>query len=262
MNDAGIFDQVPLWLLIICIALGVLLAIELGYRLGRFRGLQPKHEVESPVGAMVGATLGLLAFILAFTFGLAANRFQERREMVVEEANSIGTTYLRAGLIPEPQSANVKTLLVEYVQVRLQAATGEGIDQAMQRSEEIHRGLWQEAELVGRANDKSIPVGLFIDSLNETIDLHAKRIQIGLRNRLPAPLWAALFLLSAFAMGGVGYHAGLFKSSRSPATMILVTSFAIIMGLIADLDRPTEGALRVSQEAMLKLEESMVEGSS
>lgn len=86
MTNTSPIDAIPLGLLIGCIALGVIAAIEMGYRIGRYRARMSSHEVEAPVGTMVGATLGLLAFILAFTFGLAATQFQERREMVVEEA--------------------------------------------------------------------------------------------------------------------------------------------------------------------------------
>ena len=95
------------------------LALEGGYRLGRWRHDRPAEEKETPVGAMVGSILGLLAFLLAFTFGMAATRFEARRQAVLDEANAIGTTYLRARLLPEPQRTESAKLLREYVDVRI-----------------------------------------------------------------------------------------------------------------------------------------------
>lgn len=246
--------MIPLWLWTGGIALTVIAAIEIGYRVGRYRGRMSTHEVEAPVGTMVGATLGLLAFILAFTFGLAANQFEARREMVVDEANAIGTAFLRAGMLPEAQSAQVRSLLREYIAIRLEVLKTRNIEQTLERSDQLHRQLWQCAETAGNLHKESIPVGLFIESLNELIDVHAKRVQVALRNRLPILLWGALLFLTLFAMAGVGYHEGLFKSVRSPAILILVVSFSVIIALIADLDRPQEGVMQVSQEAMLQLQ--------
>jgi hypothetical protein len=101
MQINGPIDALPLWALFICILLVVLLSVEFGYRLGKYRRSRQEQEKEAPVGTMVGATLGLLAFILAFTFGLAAARFDARRQVLLDEANAIGTTYLRAGMVPE-----------------------------------------------------------------------------------------------------------------------------------------------------------------
>src|SRR5438477_2003363 len=95
-------DYVPYWALFPLALLFAWVALEGGYRLGRWRHARSEDEKDAPVGAMVAAILGLLAFMLAFTFSLAALRFDARRETVLEEANAIGTTYLRAKLLPEP----------------------------------------------------------------------------------------------------------------------------------------------------------------
>ena len=100
-RSATILDVLPLWGLFLTIVLLVLAAIEAGYRLGSYRHRYAGREKEAPVGAMVGATLGLLAFMLAFTFGMAASRFDTRKQLVLDEANAIGTTYLRTAMLPE-----------------------------------------------------------------------------------------------------------------------------------------------------------------
>jgi hypothetical protein len=112
-------DIVPLWALFLAACVSLWLALEGGYRLGSWRHARVPEEKETPVGAMVGSILGLLAFMLAFTFGLAATRFEARREAVLEEANAIGTTYLRARLLPQPLRTEAAKLLREYVDTRL-----------------------------------------------------------------------------------------------------------------------------------------------
>jgi hypothetical protein len=120
MQSSGPIDVLPLWALFIVILLVVLLSVEFGYRLGKYRRSRREEEKEAPLGTMVAATLGLLAFILAFTFGLAAQRFDTRRQVLLDEANAIGTTYLRAGMLPE-RGQEVRDLLRTYVATRLDA---------------------------------------------------------------------------------------------------------------------------------------------
>jgi hypothetical protein len=257
MPFAGPIDAVPLWGLFAVTVVVILLAIEAGYRLGQYRHRSAVDEREAPVGAIVGATLGLLGFILAFTFGMAAARHDARRQIVVEEANSIGTTYLRAGLLPDGRGAKIRKLLTEYVDVRLEGVQSGNVEKVLRRSDELHRDLWKEAEAVGKEHPNSIVVGLFIQSLNETIDIHAKRNFVALQNRLPGVLWATLFLVTILTMAGVGYYGALTSSRRSLALAVLVLAFSAIMTLVADLDRPQEGFLTVSQQAMIDLRTMM-----
>src|SRR5438045_1409782 len=119
MRSDGPLDFLPIWGLFAATLVLVLLTVEGGYRLGRSRRKSSEEEKEAPVGAMVQASLALLALLLAFTFGLAVARFDARRQLVVDEANAIGTTYLRAGMIPE-RGEEVRAILREYVEVGLE----------------------------------------------------------------------------------------------------------------------------------------------
>ncbi|MDA0834855.1 MAG: hypothetical protein O2955_03525 [Planctomycetota bacterium] len=116
-------DVLPLWAFFALSCLIVWSALETGYRIGRWRHRHASDEKDAAVGVIVGSILGLLGFMLAFTFGVAASRFEERRQTVLEEANAIGTTYLRTQLLPEPQRSDAASLLREYVDVRLNAAS-------------------------------------------------------------------------------------------------------------------------------------------
>jgi hypothetical protein len=259
MPKTQLLDYVPLWLLFTATIVVVLIAIEGGYRLGRFRRGRAEDEREAPVGGIIAATLGLLAFVLAFTFGLAAARFDARRQIVLQEAGVLRTTYLRAGFLPEGQRTTVRKLLRDYVDARLEAVRRKDVHMVLQRSEEIHRALWSEAEALERSEPSSVATELFTEAVNATINIHAERLMVSLDNRLPALLWATLYFVTALTMAGVGYHEGLTNSRRSLAILGLVLSFSAIMALIADLDRPQEGFLTISPQPMIDLRTTMGE---
>jgi len=250
-------DRLPLTGFFIATIASVLVSIEMGFRFGRYRRHHFEDEKEGPVGAIVAATLGLLAFVLAFTFSLAASRFDARRTVVVDEANAIGTTWLRAGLLPDNRAARIRPLLREYVEARLSAPRTGDLQHAARRSEELHGALWKEAESVGQQNPNSIVAGLFIEALNNTIDIHASRMFAVTQGRIPAPLWIALVVVTVLTMGGVGYFCGLSRSRRTPEVLVLALCFSAILLLVADLDRPREGLIQVSQQAMLDLQNMM-----
>ena len=160
MENNALIDALPLWGLFIAILGVVLISVECGYRLGKFRLSRREQEKEAPVGTMVGATLGLLAFILAFTFGLASSRFDNRRQLLLDEANALGTTYLRAGMLPE-WGEEVRRLLRDYIGHRLDAVRSGDVTEGIRRSENIQHQVWTEAETVAQKNLNSIVVGLF-----------------------------------------------------------------------------------------------------
>jgi hypothetical protein len=212
--------------------------------------------VETPVGEMVAATLGLFAFILAFTFGLAATRFDTKRQLVLDEANAIGTTYLRAEMLPE-RSAEIRALLRDYVDVRIEAVKPGKLEEGIRRSENLQNRLWQQTVPIAANNPNSIIVGLFVQSLNEVIDLHAKRLTAGARNRIPFVIWAALYGISFLAFAAMGYHSGMTGTTRSVVIITVAFTFSVVIALIADLDRSHEGVLVVSQQALIDLRRSM-----
>lgn len=256
MELTGLLDRLPLWTILPVTIAVALLSVEVGYRVARYREQHSVEEKESPVGGMVGATLGLLAFMLAFTFGLAGSRFEDRRQVLLSEANAIGTTYLRAAMLPEPMRTDTQNLLREYVEVRLEAVQSGNVDQGVLKSEEMHEKLWSSA-VAATEKDRSPITALFVESLNEVIDLHAKRIMAGLRSRVPSVIWMVLYVLAILAMVMMGYHSGLAHSRRSIAVIALVIGFSSVLYLIADLDRPGQGTLRVSQQSMIDLRNSM-----
>ena len=252
-------DVVPLWLVFAGLLAFFLIAAEIGYQLGLIRNRRAKHEKEPTVGGIVAAELGLFAFLLAFTFGLAGARFEARRETLLEEANAIGTTYLRAKMLPEPQRTEAQKLLREYVDVRVAAVQGGELENGARRSAEIHDQLWNAAVAAAEKDARSVPIGLYIQSLNSVIDLHAKRMFAALGSRIPAVVWLVLFAVAVLSFGSMGYQSGLTGVRRSPVTLPLALAFAVVMWMVVDLERPQEGLLRVSQKPMLELRSTMTE---
>ena len=257
MSGSAPLDAVPLWVVFIAAIVAIVFANECGYRLGRARGRRTDRESESPVGGMVGAEFGLLAFLLAFTFGIAASRFDTRRQILLDEANAIGTTYLRAEMLPDPHRAEVRRLLRDYVDVRLGAAQGASVDEAIRHSEDLHGRLWAEAVAAAEKDPRSVPIGLFVQALNEVIDLHARRVTATLRSRIPTPVWVVLGGVAILAFVAMGYHIGLIRTTRSPGILVVALTFAAVIWLVVDLDRPGQGWLSVSQQPMIVLRRTM-----
>ena len=134
-------DSVPIWCVTLLIVGALSISVEIGYRVGLLRQRRCPDEKEQVVGTMVGATLGLLAFLLAFTFGLAASRFEEKRTLVLKEANAIGTTYLRSELLPSSTTA-IQQELRDYVEDRLEVIETRDTKKLLAHAEQSHRQLW------------------------------------------------------------------------------------------------------------------------
>ena len=140
---------------------------------------------------------------------------------------------------------------------RLEAVRSDRVANEIVKSEEIQGQLWSAATAVALQHPDSIIVGLFVQSLNEVIDLHAKRVTAGLRNRIPGTIWVALLTIATLSLAAMGYHVGLVGTVRSLAVIVVAVTFSAVIALIADLDRPQEGSLTVSQQALIDVRQSM-----
>jgi hypothetical protein len=247
------FQAIPLWGIFIFTFFIALLSFEGGVLLGKKHRPVSAQEDRSPIGSIVSATLALLAFLLAFTFNLSTSKFDNRRELVIEEANAIGTTYLRAGYLAEPYQTEIRSLLREYVATRLAALQPGRLEQAIKRSDELQDKIWLNAIAVAEKNPNSIVTGLFIQSLNELIDLHAKRVNVVLYVRIPMLIWGALYFILILALGSLGYQVGISHARYMGITFLLILTFSSVILLIVDLDRPQEGFIQVSQQSLMDL---------
>jgi hypothetical protein len=258
MNIETLFYQLPLWSVYIITVVIVLISVVGGFFLGSYIRRRGKSKQEAPIGAVVGALLGLLAFILAFTFGMTASRFEARKQLLLDEVNAIGTAFLRADFLPEPQRAETKKLLRKYVDIRLKGTQQyKNLPQALVDSEALHDQLWSQVATLSQQTNDKILIGLYIQSLNEVIDLHSKRLTVGTQYRIPGSIWLALYFVTVMAMVAVGYHFGLAGGGSFLVSLLLSVAFSTVILLIADIDRAREGLLKVSQQPMLELQQKL-----
>jgi hypothetical protein len=261
MDFGAWISLLPLWAVFVLTMVLCMSAVEAGAALAGIALRQrPEKEPDGPLGSLVGAVLGLLAFFLAFTFGMTATRFDARKQLVLDEANAIGTTYLRAGLLPQEHGLGMRRLLREYADLRL-ALTIDNYPENLERAEAIHGQLWSQTKSLIQADMDSEIRSLFIASLNQLIDLHQSRKTVALQYRIPETVWLVVYLLSALSMLAVGYQVGMSGMRRLRGTPVLAASFSLVILMIADIDRPGEGLMSVSQQPIADVQQSMLADS-
>jgi hypothetical protein len=253
-----LLDGSPIWVVYLVTVIVVLVAAEAGFRFGIWIQRRDPESGGTPMtGAVVGGMLGLMAFLLAFCIGIVINQHNGRKAMVVTEANAIGTAYLRAGFLEEPDRDVTRNLLQEYVEIRLDAATDESLlDATLARSEAIHGELWSIVESAVSQGNESAIMALFVDSVNVVIDIHSDRLA-AIDLRLPELLWLVLYAASilSFLLVGVASSA---DAKRDPlAILLFALAFVAVLMIVVDLDRPQQGILTVSQSALSDLLRSM-----
>jgi hypothetical protein len=234
----------------------MLTATELGFRLGRKFEARTPENVKSQISTVEAAILGILALLLGFTISMAVSRFETRKQLVLEEADAIGTSSLRAQLLPAPAGPEIESLLRQYVNIRVQYGTA-GNDLA--RLEDLNRQtarlqteFWTRTAVYAQQDPNPVRVGLLLQSLNKAIDLAEAR-WMAFQNHVPESVIyvnAAVGLLSATL---VGYSFGVNGRRNIFSMFMLAVSITLVLAVIIDLDRPRSGYIRVSQQPMIDL---------
>jgi hypothetical protein len=233
-----------------------IVSLKIGFRLAR-TGDRPRREQEAHVRTMTGAAVGLLTFMLVFTFWIASSHFNQAREVVLDEAGVIGTTYMRADLLPEPYRMEIRNLLREYVDVRLAGIQSGNIDQASSREEEVRRRIWSKTMAAREATGNPIFDEFLRRSLSKFIALHTRWIGVQKEFNISTVVWVALYVIIALTMISIGFHAGMTNMSKAPVIPVFVLLLSVLMFLIADLDTPQVGALRVNHWSLIELRNTM-----
>ena len=240
------------WLLGLLTALLLAALIEAGRQAAVRARIQEDANRKDQMVAIRDGLFVLVGLLLGFTLAIAAPRHAERRSLLTDEANAIGTTYLRAGTLPKPNREQAEQLLRHYVAARLDLDNA-GVDadrttEAISRAKQTQKRLW-DGVLEVTKNDRSAVSTAYMNSLNQMIDLHEKRIS-ALENRIPRGVWLLIFSVSAIA----AFARGLTLSRRFWLTLVLAPlTIAIVVALIADLDTPSTGLIRLDQRAMQRL---------
>lgn len=249
-------DRVPFWLIAVCTVLLLAASLEAGFRVSR--RIPVAAEQSSTVAASV---LGVVGLLLAFSFSMAADRHAMRRAAAVDEANAIGTFWLRTSLVPEPTRSAMQSRLLRYVDAHLEhRASGTDPVRTAALEQEIaaiQTQLWALFEEDARRDPEAQRVRLLAASLNEMIDDGAV-VLAAKENRIPPVLFVYLLLLAVVAGGLVGY-----RPNPEKRNLVLWAAFSLVMSgilcVLVDLDNPRRGAIQTTSLVYTRLRESMRE---
>jgi hypothetical protein len=253
----------------ILIAGGLLVAatvgVEIGYRIGLAVRARGREASAGRLDSVVSSMLGVLALVLGFTFSLALQRFDSRSNVVVNEANAIGTAYLRAYLLPVSVRSNTQQLLQDYVELRVDT-TAMPLDDVIARNALLAKGaamqdvLWRYARQAAEENPNQVTSGLFIESLNELIDSNG-RSTAEFDRHVPEVVSYVLYGVFLIVLGIVGYAAGVEGHRPFSTSYIMVTVVILVMFIIIDLDRPRRGMIQISHQSLTDLHSAIVAGT-
>jgi len=245
--------------LVLFIFVTMLLAAFSGHgvrRLAQGRAQAGSEEEHNQEGYLVGSMLGILGLLMAFSFSMALDRYEERRHLVVQEANAIGTAYLRAQLLDEPHRSRLSGLLVAYTDNRIALGTGNhaGLDRQLATNDTLLTDIWAAVSAArDSANTHGITTAILM-TFNEVIDLDTER-KIARQVRVPAPVLLLLYGFLILTAAVLGYV--LEERRARIGVFVLFILLSSYVSIIADLNRPTSGNIKESQEAMLMLQRSL-----
>jgi hypothetical protein len=258
--------RVDALIIVFVFLLVLLLAAELGFREGFKRSARTRKgqselvqpQLVQPELVQQGM-MTLLALLLAFGVSMAELRYEERNSVLIEEATSIGTTYLRASLFSESFGKIFQDLLKRYMDVRIEwyrfGYQDQGIEQNLQKTTELQNALWTEARLLSR-DRPTITMSLLLQSLNETIDIQSKQA-FAYNRRVPRVIVYLLFLVSTMVVVLVGYSHGISGRRHLTLTTMMSLILAMTLFVILDLSRPERGLIRLNPQVLVDLRKSL-----
>jgi hypothetical protein len=233
----------------------ILLLVAAGWAGGWLRSRQTLASAEAPTSfkTLEGAVLGLLSLLLGFSFAMAVGRYDHRKQLELDEANAIGTSWLRTSNLDEPERTRSREVLRDYVPVRLgffAAGTHrQAVAASLDRTAALQNELWKLATDPSNGSP-NVYKSLYVASLNDCFDLSEKRTAAAFEDRIPRAVWFLLLFISFTASVLVGVS----LSMRSPALLLVVP---LVMGatltLILDMDSPRSGFVTVYQSSMQRV---------
>jgi hypothetical protein len=239
---------------------GVLVTQEIGRRIGIRRIRREGEDFAAGAGVVDGAVFALLGLLIAFTFSSAASRFDERRKLIVEETNDIGTAYLRLNLLPPDAAAHLRGSFREYLDSRLATYRAlpdiEAAKAGLARSAEIQQQIWLES-LAASANSQPATM-LLLPALNSMFDITTVRTGAAL-NHPPSAIYWLLYALALLGGALAGYDSATTKDRDWMHATIFAITLAGAVYVILDLEYPRLGLIRVDQfdQPLVDLRHSM-----
>ncbi len=221
------------------------------------RWRKPEEDIREDLGVILAATLTLLALIIGFSFSMAVSRYDQRKNYEEEEANAIGTEYLRADLLPAADAAKVRALLVNYLDQRVLSYMTRNDQQLRQinaRTAQLQTELWS-AILAPVAAQPTPPVALVVSGINDVLNSQGYT-QAAWWNRIPTAAWVLMAAMAICCNVLVGYGV---RNLKPGGILLLVLPLVVSIAffLIADIDSPRRGVIRVHPQNLESLVESL-----
>ncbi|MFT4941581.1 MAG: hypothetical protein ACI88A_004651 [Paraglaciecola sp.] len=251
------YDQSSVLIALVLLAT-MLLANQLGYRLGMASKSADNVELKSQTTAIQAGIMGLLALLLGFTFNMSLQRYDARSNAVIEEAGIISTAVLRAGFLSEAYKDKALTLLSEYVDVRIELSSvdlshPQQRQQINQKVATIQTQLFDLAMNAAEADPRPLTSGAFIQALTAVVQIESKRRAM-LQLHVPEPVLLLLFVVFTTTGGILGYSSGLGRKRPKFPTVVMSSLIVLVVFIIIDLDRPKRGIIKVKQDSLLDLQ--------
>ncbi len=247
----------PAYVLVLVFLPLLLAAVEVGYRTGALMRTRRGAVMAPDLSTIQTAMLALLGLLLAFTYSFVASRRDARKDALVEEANALGTAYLRTQLMPHGVGDQLRDLVRDYARTRLVTITSEEeLRAALDRSQRVMDKLWPTAVKLVEDRPPTPLDSLLFQSLNEVLDVHTRRLAAA-HDRLPGIILAMLVVIAVMSLSMTGFSGGLAGQRASLFTIALAVMVAAVTLVIIDLDRSTSGFVRVSRQPLIDVLESM-----
>lgn len=249
------FDTLPLTVIAVVVLALLLCAAAAGY--GGHRWLMKRRGESDPDSHdhLLAAVLGLLALLLGFTFSLALNRYEARRELVVQEANALGTTWLRAQLLEPSSKAVISGLLRDYLDTRLAWSEAVAAPQNDARADDLQRKLWAATGQAVRSDPSPQLSRALMDAMNESFDLASTRSATRSAH-VPDRVLDVLLLYALLSAAMLGYASAAKGRPQRIATGAVMVLLTLAMVMILDIDRPRAGAIQISQQPLEELKQA------
>lgn len=248
---------------LIALAMVLLLAAsgEIGYRLG-CRGRDSEESFRSLMTGTGAAMLGLLGLLLGFSLSMAISRWDARHDVVVKEANAIGTIWLRAGLLEDPLRSDLRDALRKYTDVRIALAGSRGDpatwDAARSNSESLQASIWSVVKRANQPGRSNAVLSSMVNAANELIDIHEVRLA-SIANYLPAPLFLVLLTVAGVAVGFLAWAYGAANQGGRTAILMLGLLIGLVLLLIMDVNRPQRGRINIGVRSLERVVETIEE---
>lgn len=240
---------------------GTIICLETGYRLAlpKLGNTELTHE---GIGAVEASVFALLGLLLGFSFAGATSRFDSRRQLVIQEANAIGTAYLRLDLLPAANQAELRPLFREYLETRLAVYRKfpdlKAVHQELDEVSNLQQKLWSMSVNASRADPTQEATRLLLPAVNEMIDVTTFRT-VALYTQLPALIFGLLIGVALLSGLLVGYAMAK-RRERSWLHMIVYAAIvSVTIYAVADLDHPRSGLIRLDEAdaTLFQLRDSM-----